>query len=86
MANVDLPTPQNCPIKTSDGTKTCTIMCRKCKEVAERVCFSIRVAYRYGYEKASDKYIDDIRKTKGCIDTMMNYLTGDGDDDADSSD
>ena len=32
------------------------------------------------------KYIDKIKKTKCCIDTMMNYLTVDGDDDADSSD
>ena len=80
MANVDLPTPPNCPIKTSDGTEMCMCTGNKCACVDANVCFAIRVAYRFGYENASDKYTKGIREAKNNICNLMNLMTEDGTD------
>lgn len=85
MANVDLPTPQKCPIKASDG-EICMCTCKKCEWVEVDICFSIRAAYRFGYVEASDKYIKSIREAKKNICNLMDSMTEDGEDDADSSD
>jgi len=77
MANVDLPTPLNCPIKTSDGTEMCMCMCHKCELVDANVCFAIRVAYRFGYENASDKYTKIIKKARNDICNLMEPMIDD---------